>query len=93
MIPILDDDIVRGMRCFVTRLHPRHDAEHVPDDLRFRESAEGENFPGREFLRHPWAGAARHGLATFSAWPIAEIRERKAKSGRSTPDLEGAGGR
>ncbi len=47
VIPILADDIVRGRRCFVTRRHPRHDAEHVPDDPRVGESAERENVRGR----------------------------------------------
>ncbi len=58
VIPILDLDIVRGRRCFIPRRHPRHDAEHVPDDPRVRESAEHENVQGREFLRHPCRGGA-----------------------------------
>ncbi len=91
VIPILDHDIVRGRRCFIPRRHPRHDAEHVPDDPRVRESAERENVQGREFLRHPCRGGAPR-RAAFSAWPTTEIRERRAKSGRSTPDPEGLGG-
>ena len=41
---------------FVTRLHLRYDAEHFPDDLKFRETGDRNNFQGRYVLRHPWSG-------------------------------------
>jgi hypothetical protein len=42
----------------LTRLHVRYDAEHFPEDLAFRETADRENFQGRYVLRHPFKGKA-----------------------------------
>ena len=41
---------------FVTRLHVRYNAETFPDDLRFKETGDRENFQSRYVLRHPWEG-------------------------------------
>ena len=92
---------------FVTRLHLRYDAEHFPEDLRFRETDDRANFQGRYILRHPWTGPARcqmartyfnglparyereaQTLASLTAWPIGEIRDKMAKNGQS-PQVPG----
>ena len=45
-----------GMPVFVTRLHARYDAQHFPEDLKFKITADNTNFQGRYILRHPWKG-------------------------------------
>lgn len=44
---------------FITRLHVRYDQAHFPDDLRFQETGDRENFQGRYVMRHPWSGEAK----------------------------------
>ena len=43
---------------FITRLHVRYDAQSMPEDLLFQETADTANFQGRYILRHPYAGEA-----------------------------------
>jgi hypothetical protein len=45
-----------GMPVFVTRVHARYDAQHFPEDLKFKITADNTNFQGRYVLRHPWQG-------------------------------------
>jgi hypothetical protein len=47
-----------GMPVFVTRLHARYDAQHFPEDLKFKITGDTTNFQGRYILRHPWKGKA-----------------------------------
>jgi hypothetical protein len=48
-----------GGNVFLTRLHVRYDAAHVPEDLMFQETADRSNFQGRFILRHPYTGQAQ----------------------------------
>lgn len=41
---------------FVTRLHVRYDAESFPEDLKFEETDDRENFQGRYVMRNPYKG-------------------------------------
>ncbi len=41
---------------FVTRLHVRYDAESFPEDLKFQETGDRQNFQGRYIMRHPFKG-------------------------------------
>ena len=43
---------------FITRLHVRYDNEHFPEDLKFIETGDRQNFQGRYVVRHPWKGNA-----------------------------------
>ena len=47
-----------GMPVFVTRMHARYDAQHFPEDLTFKITADNTNFQGRYVLRHAWQGKA-----------------------------------
>ena len=41
---------------YVTRLHVRYDAESFPEDLKFKETGDRQNFQGRYILRHAYDG-------------------------------------
>ena len=41
---------------FVTRLHVRYDAQSFPEDLKFQETGDRENFQGRYVMRNPFKG-------------------------------------
>jgi len=41
---------------FVTRLHVRYNGETFPEDLKFQETNDRQNFQGRYVMRHPWKG-------------------------------------
>ena len=41
---------------FVTRLHMRYDAETFPEDLKFQETGDRQNFQGRYVMRNPFKG-------------------------------------
>ena len=41
---------------FVTRLHVRYDAASFPEDLKFQETGDRENFQGRYVMRNPFEG-------------------------------------
>lgn len=41
---------------YVTRLHVRYDAESFPEDLKFKETGNRQNFQGRYILRHAFDG-------------------------------------
>lgn len=42
---------------FVTRLHVRYTADTFPDDLRFQDTGDRQNFQGRFVLQRPWKGS------------------------------------
>ena len=46
----------RAQNVFVTRLHVRYDAESFPEDLKFHQTGDRQNFQGRYILRHPYEG-------------------------------------
>jgi hypothetical protein len=41
---------------FITRLHVRYNRNTFPEDLRFQETGNRENFQGRYVIRHPYQG-------------------------------------
>ena len=41
---------------YVTRLHVRYDAQSFPEDLKFQETGNRENFQGRYVMRNPFKG-------------------------------------
>jgi hypothetical protein len=41
---------------FVTRMHVRYDIKHFPDDIKFNETNDKNNFQGRYVMNHPWQG-------------------------------------
>lgn len=41
---------------YVTRLHVRYDAESFPEDLKFKQTGNRQNFQGRYILRHAFDG-------------------------------------
>lgn len=41
---------------FVTRLHMRYDADTFPEDLKFQETGDRQNFQGRYVMRNPFKG-------------------------------------
>lgn len=41
---------------FVTRLHMRYDAASFPEDLKFQETGDRQNFQGRYVMRNPFKG-------------------------------------
>ena len=65
---------------FVTRLHVRYDADHFPEDLRFRETTDRSNFQGRYVLRHPWSGPARCEAAKNYFEGLPKRFEREARN-------------
>ncbi len=46
----------QGQNVYVTRLHVRYDAESFPEDLKFQETGNRENFQGRYVIRHAYTG-------------------------------------
>jgi len=65
---------------FVTRLHLRYDAEHFPEDLRFRETKDRSRFQARYVLRHAWRGPPRCEAARQYLWTRPEEFERQAQN-------------
>ncbi|MDY7012003.1 MAG: DUF2330 domain-containing protein [Cyanobacteriota bacterium] len=45
-----------GNNVFITRLHVRYTRNTFPEDLRFQETGDRENFQGRYIIRHPYKG-------------------------------------
>lgn len=43
-----------GSNVFITRLHVRYNRSLFPEDLRFQETGNRENFQGRYIIRHPY---------------------------------------
>ena len=45
-----------GQDVFVTRLHVRYDGKTFPEDLKFIETGDRQNYQGRYVMRHAWDG-------------------------------------
>ena len=65
---------------FVTRLHVRYDREHFPQDLRFQETSDRQNFQGRYVLRHAWTGDAQCSEAREYIAGLDERFDREAQT-------------
>ncbi len=48
--------VPRAKDVYVTRLHVRYDAESFPEDLKFKQTGDRQNFQGRYILRHAFDG-------------------------------------
>ncbi|MEE9348098.1 MAG: DUF2330 domain-containing protein [Robiginitomaculum sp.] len=46
----------QAQNVYVTRMHVRYDAESFPEDLKFQETGNRENFQGRYVMRHAYTG-------------------------------------
>jgi hypothetical protein len=65
---------------FLTRLHLRYDAEHFPDDLRFRVTENRGHFQIRYALREPWRGEPRCQAARAYLQDLPERFEAEAQN-------------
>lgn len=45
-----------GSNVFITRLHVRYSRDNFPEDLRFQETSNRQQFQGRYVIRHPYKG-------------------------------------
>jgi len=70
---------------FVTRLHLRYDAEHFPEDLKFQETGDRQNYQGRYVIRHPWKGNATCDTREYDAG----VRERQEREAQQLANLTG----
>ncbi|MFQ5580027.1 MAG: DUF2330 domain-containing protein [Nitrospiria bacterium] len=64
---------------YLTRLHVRYDAAHFPEDLRFQETGNQQNFQARYILRHPWDGDANCASAASYRKNLSERQEKEAQ--------------
>ncbi|NJK37593.1 MAG: DUF2330 domain-containing protein [Oscillatoriales cyanobacterium RM2_1_1] len=59
---------------FITRMHVRYSRDRFPEDLRFQETGNREQFQGRYVIQHPYKGE----IACGAAQPYqASVRERQ----------------
>ena len=64
---------------FVTRLHVRYDAASFPEDLRFQETGDRQNFQGRYVMRNPFEGEMRCEAGRDYARSLPQRFEREAQ--------------
>lgn len=76
---------VQGQDVFVTRLHVRYDSEHFPEDLKFQETGDRQNYQGRYVIRHPWEGQASCDISDYQA----ELRKRQEREAQQLANLTG----
>jgi len=62
---------------YVTRLHVRYTGEKFPDDLRFQETGNTQNFQARYVLRHPYNGDAQCSEMENYKRRVVERREKE----------------
>jgi len=72
---------------FVTRMHVRYTAETFPEDLRFQQTSDRQNFQGRYVLRHPWKGD-RNACEAAERY-YAQLPERQDKRAKNLANLTG----
>ncbi len=65
---------------FITRLHVRYNAENFPEDLRFQETSNRQNFQGRYILQHPFKGEASCSAAEDYYKALPERFEKEART-------------
>jgi hypothetical protein len=71
----------------LTRLHVRYSAATFPEDLRFQETADSNNFQVRYVLHRPWEGSPQ--LCPAAATYFQGLDERRATEARNLADLTG----
>ena len=62
---------------YVTRLHIRYTGDKFPDDLRFQETVNTQNFQARYVLRHPYTGNAQCAEIENYKRRVVERREKE----------------
>jgi len=70
---------------FVTRLHVSYDSEHFPEDLKFQETGDRQNFQGRYVIRHPFKGQISCNAEAY----LAATRERQEREAQTLANLTG----
>jgi len=70
---------------FVTRLHLRYDREHFPEDLRFQETGDRQNYQGRYVIRHPYSREMTCDATQYKA----SVRERQEREAQTLANLTG----
>lgn len=65
---------------FVTRLHFKYTKDTFPEDLRFQETADRQNFQGRYILRHPFKGSLNCPEAEGYRAMVAKRSEEQVKN-------------
>lgn len=75
----------QAQNVFVTRLHVRYDKDHFPEDLKFQQTGDRQNFQGRYVVRHPWKGQASCDIGEYGK----SVRERQEKEAQTLASLTG----
>ncbi len=70
---------------FVTRLHVSYDSKHFPEDLKFQETGDRQNFQGRYVIRHPFTGQISCNAEAYQA----DTRERQEREAQTLANLTG----
>ncbi len=70
---------------FVTRLHVSYDSKHFPEDLKFQETGDRQNFQGRYVIRHPFKGQISCNAEAYQA----ATRERQEREAQTLANLTG----
>ncbi|MGB7522347.1 MAG: DUF2330 domain-containing protein [Spirulinaceae cyanobacterium] len=65
---------------FITRLHVRYTRDNFPEDLRFAETANRENFQGRYVIRHPFTGEMDCPQAKEYKQALAQRQEKEVQT-------------
>ncbi|MCK5926148.1 MAG: DUF2330 domain-containing protein, partial [Methylococcales bacterium] len=71
----------------VTRLHVRYSPKTFPEDLRFQETSDTQNFQGRYVLRHAWKGEPQQCEAAKTYFE--NLATRHDKESRALADITG----
>ncbi len=64
---------------FVTRLHLRYDSESFPDDLKFHETGDRQNYQGRYVVQHAFKGDIACAAGENYRKSLVERRQREAE--------------
>ncbi|MDY6784146.1 MAG: DUF2330 domain-containing protein [Cyanobacteriota bacterium] len=70
----------QGNNVFITRLHVRYTRNTFPEDLRFQETGNRENFQGRYIIRHPYRGEIECDAASGYRQRVAERQEEEVQT-------------
>ncbi|MCP3982859.1 MAG: hypothetical protein GY723_00630 [bacterium] len=65
---------------FVSRIHVRYDRDHFPEDLRFQETGDRDNFQGRYVLQHAWNGESQCAAAEVYRRGLPERQDKEAQT-------------
>ncbi|MDY7012004.1 MAG: DUF2330 domain-containing protein [Cyanobacteriota bacterium] len=69
-----------GNNVFITRLHVRYTRNTFPEDLRFQETGDRENFQGRYIIRHPYRGEMECDAAQTYRQQVKERQEKEIQT-------------